>query len=179
MLICSKLIFNHTVFKHIIKNVTLTLIAILKCHHYKFMRSLFINLFLLLLYSPIYAESHSAEWYFSQGKEFYEKEDYEAAVHSFAQAVKKQANNSVFHHWLGKGYGRLADDSGWFKAMELSEKTLKELERAVEIDGNNIDALVDLMDYYRQAPGFLGGSNDKANAIQAKLESLGISESDQ
>ncbi|HEY5573594.1 MAG TPA: hypothetical protein VIK64_11315, partial [Anaerolineales bacterium] len=71
-----------------------------------------------------------------------------------------------------KCYGRLAEQSNFLAAYSLAKKTRKALERAVELDGNNVNALQDLMEYYRQAPGFLGGSKEKAAKIQERLETI-------
>src|SRR6185437_15412720 len=37
-----------------------------------------------------------------------------------------------------------------------------EFERAVALDGNNVNARADLSEYYNEAPGFLGGDKKKA-----------------
>jgi tetratricopeptide (TPR) repeat protein len=42
-------------------------------------------------------------------------------------------------------------------------------EKAVALDPANRDALSDLFDYYLEAPGFLGGGADKAEALAAKV----------
>ena len=69
-------------------------------------------------------------------------------------------------------YGREAELANWFKAMDYAKKTLAHLETAVKLDANNLEYLDDLMDYYRQAPRFLGGSKEKATEIENKIRSL-------
>jgi len=44
----------------------------------------------------------------------------------------------------------------------------------VKLDDNNINALKDLMEYYRRTPGFLGGSDKKVNEIEKKLQSTNV-----
>jgi tetratricopeptide (TPR) repeat protein len=45
-------------------------------------------------------------------------------------------------------------------------------EKAVALDPHNSDALGDLFDFYLDAPGFMGGGLDKAEAIARRLETL-------
>ena len=113
---------------------------------------------------------------FATGRQYYESGDYENALDAFIQAVEIEPDNANYHHWLGKCYGRLAESAGILKAYKLSKKTRTELERAVELDDTNIAALTDLMEYYRQAPGFLGGGADKAAAVCRRLQELQAAE---
>jgi tetratricopeptide (TPR) repeat protein len=46
------------------------------------------------------------------------------------------------------------------------------MERAVQLDGKNAEALSDLFDYYLEAPGFLGGGFDKAQNIAHKISDV-------
>jgi hypothetical protein len=55
----------------------------------------------------------------------------------------------------------------------MAKKTRKEFEKAVELDEKNYNALEDLMQYYLEAPGFLGGSKKKANEIEKRLNQIG------
>ena len=66
----------------------------------------------------------------------------------------------------------MAETAGAFRAFSLAGKTRHEFEKAVELDGENIEALQDLMEYYRQAPVFLGGSRKKAHEIEERLSVL-------
>ena len=106
------------------------------------------------------------------GKAAYEREDYAAAARHFEEAVQARPQDSSLHHWLGKSYGRIADDSGWFKAMSYAKKTVAAFRRAVELDGANPAALRDLISYLEQAPGFLGGDKKEAKALKARLAAL-------
>ena len=111
---------------------------------------------------------------FQQAQASYDAAQYQAALAKIEQAVALAPDNSSYHHLLGKCYGRLAEQSNPLTAFSLAKKTRKSLERAVELDRNNINALKDLMQYYRQAPGFLGGSQKKADKIQEILDASDI-----
>lgn len=109
---------------------------------------------------------------FDQGQRYYGQGDYAEAKTRFEELVKLAPEVSIYHHWLGKSYGRLAENSGWLDAMSFAKKTLKALKKAVELDEDNTAALVDLMTYYKRAPAFLGGSRKKARAIAKRLQKL-------
>lgn len=106
------------------------------------------------------------------GMAAYEREDYEAAARHFEAAVQARPQDSNLHHWLGKSYGRIADDSGWIKAMSYAKKTVAAFRMAVELDDANPAALRDLISYLEQAPGFLGGDKKEAEALKARLAAL-------
>jgi tetratricopeptide (TPR) repeat protein len=69
--------------------------------------------------------------------------------------------------WLGRAYGEKADDSSFITAAALTKKIRYHFEKAVELDGRNIDARSDLAEFYVEAPGFMGGGVDRA-AEQAR-----------
>jgi len=113
-----------------------------------------------------------AEVNFIQGQILYEDQKFETAVDKFSKAISQSPDDSRYHHWLAKTYGELAETSGWLKAMRFAENAKISLERAVELDPENVAALTDLMKYYRAAPRFLGGSDEKAEEINARIEKL-------
>ena len=113
-----------------------------------------------------------AETSFQLGRQNYDKGAYEAAIEAFSVAVKLAPDTSTYHHWLGKSYGRLAQNSNLFKAYRLAGKTREELERAVALDDKNIEATEDLLEFYLQAPVFLGGGQDKADRLRRRLKEL-------
>jgi len=111
----------------------------------------------------------NAETYFQRGMDAYENDDYENAITSLEAATGLDPSNSHYFHYLGKSYGKLANESNWFKAIDLSKKTLMALEQAVQLDQDNRKAIIDLIKFYRQAPGFLGGDNKKAVELEKHL----------
>ncbi len=117
-------------------------------------------------------DSTQAEDNFRQGQIFHENDEINAAIEEFTKAISKSPNTSRYHHWLAKSYGELAEKSSWFEAMRLAEDSMEYLELAVELDPENIKALEDLMKYYKEAPGFLGGGDEKAEEISLRLKDL-------
>ncbi len=102
----------------------------------------------------------------------YESKNYEEAIKQLKIAIAKEPNVSKYHHILAVSYGREAENVNWFKAMDYAKKTLVHLEKANELDPNNLEILDDLMDYYHEAPGFLGGDAKKGDEIQAQIKKL-------
>jgi len=112
---------------------------------------------------------------FQQALVSYKAEKYEEAMETMQKAVQLEPENSSFQHLLGKCYGRLAERANPLSALSLAQKTRKAFEKAVELDAHNVSALRDLMEYYRQAPGFLGGSKKKAEKIEKQLQEIALS----
>ena len=106
------------------------------------------------------------------GKSYFMLTEYKKAQEAFEKAVAAQPNNSVYHHWLGKAYGRRAETSNPLSAPMLASKARQSFEKAVALDGRNAEAINDLFSYYMEAPGFLGGGIDKAAALAPKIQAI-------
>jgi len=91
--------------------------------------------------------------------------EYKKASDALEKAAALDPNNAKLIHWLGRAYGRRAETSNPFSAPGLAAKTRQMFERAVELDPTNKDATGDLLDFYLDAPGFLGGGLRKAEAL--------------
>ena len=102
------------------------------------------------------------------------------AAEYFETATRLDPKNSGYFLWLGRAYGREAQDANVLRQPGLAKKTKAAWERAIELDPENLDARSDLIQYYVQAPGLLGGSITKAleqaeeirkrNALRGYLE---------
>lgn len=109
---------------------------------------------------------------FEHGRNLYEEQRYEDAARAFEAAVAARPADAERHLWLGRAYGRMAERASWFRAMDLARQTRQSLERAVELDPRHPEALEDLADYYRTAPGFLGGDKEEAARLERELEAI-------
>lgn len=99
-------------------------------------------------------------------------EQWDAAATGCEQAVRLDAENSDYHLWLGRALGEKASRASFLTAFSLAKRTRAEFEEAVRLNPRNVEALADLGDFYRQAPGVVGGGMDKAEGIAAELDKV-------
>ncbi len=96
------------------------------------------------------------------GKCYYQLENYKSAIESFEKAAGAEPENAEYHNWLGKSYGRRAENSNFLTAPRLAARARDAFRKAVALAPGNSEAVADLFEYYIEAPGFLGGGTDKA-----------------
>jgi len=104
------------------------------------------------------------------GKIALAQNDAETAETYLTKAVELKPNSAMAHLWLGNAYGSQAQKASIFGQASLAGKTKAEFERAVQLDPNLIDARLGLIDYYSMAPGFMGGSDEKAMQQAAEIK---------
>jgi tetratricopeptide (TPR) repeat protein len=95
---------------------------------------------------------------------YFALEDWNRAESSCRKAVSLDPDNSRFHLWLGRVYGQKADRSSFLAAAGLAGKVRGEFERAVQLNPKDVDARLDLAEFYLAAPGIVGGGEQKARA---------------
>jgi len=113
--------------------------------------------------TPNDAESHHllCRSYFALGA-------WDRGIAECEKAVQFEPHNSRYHLWLGRIYGEKADSANFLTAAGLARKVRTEFETAVQLDPNSADARTDLAEFYLEAPGIVGGGQNKAEA-QAKV----------
>jgi tetratricopeptide (TPR) repeat protein len=84
------------------------------------------------------------------------------AVEWLEKATKLAPRRSDFFLALGRAYGRAAQEASMLRKPGLAKDAHAAWVKAVELDPNNLDARGDLIQFYLLAPGFMGGSVDKA-----------------
>lgn len=105
---------------------------------------------------------NEASLHFLLGQSYYQLRDFPRAVASLERAVQLAPNISEYRDWLGKAYGRKAEESMFLSAMSWARKTHREFEIAVELNPQNYEAQRDLIRYEMNAPGAVGGGDEKA-----------------
>jgi tetratricopeptide (TPR) repeat protein len=106
------------------------------------------------------------------GRDYYMQGDYKRSTEALEKALTAEPGVAMHALWLGRAYGRRAESASIFTAPGLATKARQYLERAVELDPRDLDALADLFDYYVEAPGFLGGGMEKARHTAAQMEQI-------
>ncbi|HLH39713.1 MAG TPA: tetratricopeptide repeat protein [Bryobacteraceae bacterium] len=99
------------------------------------------------------------------GQDYFMLGDYKKSTEALEKALTLDPNNARILHWLGRAYGRRAEMANPFTAPGYANKSRQALERSVQLDPANKDATGDLLDYYLDAPNFLGGGMQKAEAL--------------
>jgi len=117
---------------------------------------------LRLLNNEVQAHPDNAAAYNQLCRVYFQLEMWDSALHMAEKSTSLEPSSSFYHQWLGRAAGRKAENSNPFTAFGLARKVKSEFERAVALDGRNLSARADLVEYYLEAPGFLGGDKNKA-----------------
>jgi Flp pilus assembly protein TadD len=107
--------------------------------------------------------------YLLSGKNYFMLGEYKRATEFFEKALALSPGNSECELWLGRAWGRRAETGGWLTAGFNASKARQAFESAVALDPQNREAKNDLFDFYLNAPGFLGGGLEKAEAIARSI----------
>ena len=110
------------------------------------------------------------------GRNHYMLADYKKATDALEKALAGDPRNSAIALWTGRAFGRRAETSSILTAPGLASKARQYFEKAVQLNPRNLEALTDLFEYYLEAPGFLGGGLDKAEATSAQISEIDAAE---
>lgn len=102
-------------------------------------------------------------------RSYFELRAWNDGIPACEKAVSLESGESLYHLWLGRIYGEKADSSSFLTAASLAGKVRDQLEQAVRLNPDNIDARTDLAEFYLEAPGIVGGGRDKAEAQAREL----------
>jgi predicted Zn-dependent protease len=98
------------------------------------------------------------------GKACIKIREWDKAVQEMEKAVQLQPANAKYHLWLGRACGMRASHSSFLTAMGWARRVLREFETARKLSPADLDVRFDLLEYYLNAPGILGGGRQKAEA---------------
>lgn len=101
-----------------------------------------------------------------------EHDDYSTALDIAKTACAEDPQNP--EAWIVRGHALSIqiDHVGVFRKAELAKQTLAAYMRAAAIAPSNSEAHVSLLEYYRRAPGIVGGSRAKAREEAQRLIGL-------
>jgi cytochrome c-type biogenesis protein CcmH/NrfG len=117
--------------------------------------------------SPI--NNKDAETWRLTGEALFHKGEYKRAAEALEKAAALDPKSSQVAHALGRAYGRQAENANPIMAPRYAVKTRQAFEKAVALDASNKEALNDLLEYYLEAPGFLGGGLSRAEELQPRI----------
>ena len=118
------------------------------------------------------ADPKDAQVRFWLGKTRLKQRLWDEAVRELERAVALDPQSGVMHLWLGRAYGEKASRAFFLAAPGLAAKTRQQFEAAVKLAPDDIDNRFDLLEYYAEAPGILGGGREKAEAQAAAIAGL-------
>ncbi len=101
-------------------------------------------------------------------RSYFALDDWDRAETACEKAVALDPGNGRYHLWLGRVYGEKADRAGFLRAATLGGKVRDEFQRAVQLAPKDVEARLDLAEFYLEAPGIVGGGRDKARE-QARI----------
>lgn len=99
-------------------------------------------------------------------------QQWDRAAKACELSVSLDGNSSVDHMWLGRALGEKAGRASFLTAYSLGKRVRGEFEEAVRLDPRNAEALFDLGEFYKDAPGIMGGGSDKAEAVATQLDKV-------
>lgn len=98
--------------------------------------------------------------------------EWDKAVQAMEKAVQLQPANAEYRLLLGRACGSRASNSSFLTAMGWARRVVKEFETARKLAPDSIDVRFDLLEYYLNAPGIVGGGKDKAEAEARAISKL-------
>lgn len=101
-----------------------------------------------------------------------EQDKFNEAVDWYEKALKLNDTSATYHFWLGSATGALAQRASKIKQPFLARKVKSEFERASQLDPKMLEPRIGLVDFYTMAPGFMGGSTEKAQQQAAEIKKL-------
>jgi len=104
---------------------------------------------------------------------FYAQDQAGDAIRQCEQAASAQnvpdIQASDNYLWLGRAYGMKARHAGPIAGFTLARRVQASFARAVELNPSNVAALSDLGEYDVAAPSIVGGGDNKAQALAARM----------
>jgi tetratricopeptide (TPR) repeat protein len=117
-------------------------------------------------------KTRDAEVYQLLGQNYFMLGEYKKATEAFEKALQTEPSKAELVHWLGRAYGRRAETASFLTAPGYATKARQLFEQAVDLDPTNIAASDDLLDYYLDAPGFMGGGLNKAEDLARRIGAI-------
>jgi tetratricopeptide (TPR) repeat protein len=95
--------------------------------------------------------------------------DHESPLPLAEKAIALDGSQAKFHRQFAEALGVKAQHAGVFQQVMLAHRFKKEIDKAIELDPHDTQALRDLMEYYLLAPGIAGGDKGKAQATAGQI----------
>jgi len=97
---------------------------------------------------------------------------YDEALVFAEKASKLDPKNADYRVMLALVYGRKAIQAGLLRKIGLAHRIRRESETALQLNPNHVEARLILIEYFYQAPGFVGGDKAKARRLAEDVVKL-------
>jgi tetratricopeptide (TPR) repeat protein len=98
--------------------------------------------------------------------------DLDGALTLAEKASKRDPGNAGYHALLAYIHGRRAQGAGVLKQATLARRIRKEAQAALALDPRSIEAHLILIEFYRQAPGIVGGDKERSAKLVEALVAI-------
>jgi tetratricopeptide (TPR) repeat protein len=105
---------------------------------------------------------HISSYYL--GRIDFEECKFAESISHFDRAISLDPNNYLYFYWRGRAHLDLLLNANLMMKAIYAGKTLKDFEKAVELNSEDLESRVYLAEYYGRAPSIAGGSIVKSIA---------------
>ncbi|MEK7794828.1 MAG: tetratricopeptide repeat protein [Candidatus Hydrogenedentota bacterium] len=109
---------------------------------------------------------------FWMGRVGIELKDWDSAESLLEKVVAAKPDEHEYVLWLGRAYGSHAREANMIIKGFLAPKIHKTFAKAVELKPDDLESRENLIDFFLEAPGFLGGSVEKALEQAQEIQKL-------
>lgn len=124
---------------------------------------------ILCLFTAGNASAQAGQKFLDEGIRLMRDGKPDKAESQFEKAVAADPKVGLYHMWLGNAVGQQASTASTIKQPFMARRIKAEFEKAIELDPSLLDARDGLIQFYLQAPGFMGGSPAKAREQQREI----------
>jgi tetratricopeptide (TPR) repeat protein len=120
---------------------------------------------------PEDAEGYAEARYYL-GRISFDAREFDDAADYFEEAIEADDQVAEYHNWYGNALGNIAQDANVMRQGFLAPKMKNAWEKAVALRTDYIEPRQSLIQFYLQAPGFMGGSIEQAKEMARQITRL-------
>jgi len=116
------------------------------------------------------AEYGEAKYYL--GRICFNNQKYDDAISLLKEAIGANNKNADYYFWLGNAIGEKTMRSNMLEQAVLAKEIIKNWEIGAKLDSTHQGIRWGLLNFYSQAPSFMGGGMEKAYKVADELNKL-------
>lgn len=119
---------------------------------------------------------HYADARYYLGRIAFDQKELDDAEDYIEEAIEANDKVADYHYWMGSILGTAIRDANVLKQGMIAPKIKDEFEKTVALDPKNMEAHWGLISFYTEAPGFMGGSFEKALSEAEAIKKLNVAD---